>query len=66
MECVFNNCTNRAVLAFDGNEENDTMCGSCSEYRRLSQGISENGWTLEDCPISVARELFYHPINQAQ
>ena len=56
-KCQFNRCTNEAVSAFDGEEETDSMCASCAEYRWYTQSISENGWTQEDCPLSVWREL---------
>ena len=56
-KCQFNRCTNEAVSAFDGEEETDSMCGSCAEYRWYTQSISENGLTQEDCPLSVWREL---------
>ena len=56
MKCQFNKCTNEAVLAFDGEEETDSMCSNCAEYRWYTQSISENGWSQEDCPLSVWRE----------
>ena len=57
MKCISNRCTNEAVLDYIDGEEVDQFCTNCAEYYRYTQFISENGWTQEDCPLSVYRNM---------
>ena len=57
MKCINNRCINEAVLDYIDGEEVDQFCTNCAEYYRYTQFISENGWTQEDCPLSVYRNM---------
>jgi hypothetical protein len=51
MNCFNNGCNNEVEDVEDG------RCSECIEVMEITRGIFENGWTLEDCPIDVARFL---------